>query len=74
MRLNLKGFRASRNLTQKEMAERIGCSRITYSMVERSVRSGSVNGFWKPLQKAFNVSDDSMFKLMKNWGSEDDER
>lgn len=74
MRLNLKGFRAIRNLTQKEMAERIGCSRVTYSMVERGIRSGSVNGFWKQLQNAFNISDDAMYKLMKNWGSEDDEK
>lgn len=65
MRLNLKIFRISHDLTQEEMAEKIGVSRMTYSNVESGRRGGQLDVFWNNLQKAFNVPDSEMYNIMK---------
>ena len=65
MRRNLKVFRVKNDLTQNEISERIGCTRATYSSIENGKRAGR-RAFWNDLQKAFNVSDDEMWALMKN--------
>lgn len=64
MRINLKVERVKRNLSQKEVAELVGCNRVTYSMVERGERSGT-HEFWKAIQNIFNVPDSKMYDLMK---------
>lgn len=64
MRTNLKVFRVAHKLTQEEMAEQLGISRVTYSYIERGERSGTI-GVWSALQKAFNVPDAEMFSLQK---------
>lgn len=65
MRTNLKVFRVKRNLTQEEIAKKIGFARATYTSIERGERHGR-NSFWKELQKAFGISDADMWELMKN--------
>ena len=64
MRKNLKKARVIRFMTQKEVADLVGCNRVTYSMVERGERSGT-HEFWKAIQNIFDVPDSEMFDLMK---------
>lgn len=65
MRKSLKLFRVGLNLTQAEMAEKIGCGRAMYSYVENGKRAGR-QMFWNSLQKAFDIPDEEMYGLMKN--------
>lgn len=65
MRMNLKIFRVQHNLTQEEMAEKIGCRRATYSCIENGTRGGRQE-FWQSLQQAFNIPANNMFSLMIN--------
>lgn len=69
-RHNLYLFRCDKKLTQGEMAELLGVSRVTYSYIEHGERSGTFN-FWSNLQKAFNVPDEKMFTLQKLDGGVD---
>lgn len=62
MRKNLKVFRVQHDLTQAEIAEKIGCTRTTFSAIESGTRSGRKT-FWVELQKAFNVPDAEMWAL-----------
>jgi transcriptional regulator with XRE-family HTH domain len=39
---NLKVFRKSKNLTQLELAEKVGCSKIMISSIEQGVRTGTI--------------------------------
>ena len=64
MRTALKQFRIGQHMKQVEMAEKIGVSRAAYGYVENGKRSGNAE-FWGNLQKAFNVPDEQMYKLMK---------
>lgn len=64
MRTELKKFRVGLHLTQAEFAAEIGCSRATYSFIERGERSGSAS-VWMAIQKKFNVPDSEMWKLQK---------
>lgn len=57
-------FRCDNYLSQEEMAQKIGCSRVTYSNVERGARCGS-SYFWSSFQKAFGIKDEDMYKYMK---------
>ena len=65
MRMKLKLFRISENLTQKEMADRIGCSCNSYQSVESGRRNGSIP-FMQNLQAAFNLEGNFVMELMKN--------
>ena len=65
MRTNLRVFRVKNHLTQEEMAEKIGVSRLTYSRVELGKRGGDVEDFWTKLEVAFNVPHAEMYDLMK---------
>ena len=65
MRKNLKVFRVQNDLTQAEIADKIGCTRATYSAIECGTREGRKT-FWKDLQKAFNVPDAEMWSLTIN--------
>lgn len=64
IRTNLKVFRVKHNLTQEEMANRIGCIRPTYSAIENGKREGRKT-FWGDLQIAFGLTDDEIQELMK---------
>ena len=65
MRKNLKLFRTNRFLSQQEIADKIGCTRSTYSSIESGKREGR-KYFWKRLQAAFDIPDEEMYGLMKN--------
>ena len=65
MRKNLKVFRVYKDMTQTEIAEKIGCTRATYSSIESGAREGRKE-FWKKLQRAFNIIDEDMWALMQN--------
>ena len=54
MRLKLKTFRVSQNLTQEQMAAKMGVSVSTYNLIENGARRGS-QAFWVKLQKEFNL-------------------
>lgn len=64
IRINLRVFRVSHNMTQEVFANEIGVSRAMYSLIEKGDRFGSFD-FWLSLQNAFAVPDEEMFKLMK---------
>lgn len=57
-------FRHSRKLSQAAMAEKIGCSRATYSSIESGARDGRMT-FWNKLKVAFNISDAEIGGLMR---------
>lgn len=63
MRKNLYIFRHKMQLTQKQMADKIGCSRATYSAIEKGVRNGRVT-FWEDVKNAFDLTDAEMGELM----------
>lgn len=67
---NLKNFgsriqelRKKNNLTQSELAEKIGLSTNFIGMVERGERNTSVNKIFK-LAKAFNISLAQFFETL----------
>ena len=64
MRNGLYMFRHSKRLSQSEIAEKIGCSRQTYSQIETGARDGTLN-FWRNLQTAFNIADTELGGLMR---------
>lgn len=64
MRTNLKVFRTDRKLRQTDIAYDLGVSRVTYSLIERGLRSGSAE-FWQRLQRVYNVPNEEMNSLMK---------
>lgn len=65
MRTNLKVFRIQKHLTQDEIAEKIGCTRSTYSAIENGNRDGR-KVFWRSLQRAFHIADADMWALQEN--------
>lgn len=64
MRTNLKLFRVARNLSQAEIAEKIGYTRASYSAIEAGKRQGR-DAFWNALQQAFDIDDTEMWALKK---------
>ena len=64
MRKNLYMFRHGLGLTQQEMADKIGCSRATYSAIEKGKQNGRVQ-FWEDVKTAFNITDAKKGELMK---------
>lgn len=65
MRTNLKLFRVKKKMSQDEFADRIGCTRATYSSIESGKRDGRL-AFWNDLQSAFKISDADMWALLRN--------
>lgn len=64
MRTNLKVFRVKKKLTQAQIAEKIGVSRMVYAYVEQGKR-GANQEFWDALQRAFEIPDAEMYPLQK---------
>ena len=65
-RMKLKLLRVANNLTQEEIAERIGgISRRMYADIELGKRKGS-RSFWERLQQEFNIPDNEMWGLMSS--------
>ena len=64
MRENLKDFRLKMRMTQSEMADAIGYSRVMYQQVESGVRDGTLD-FWTAIQERFALPDAEMWALTK---------
>lgn len=64
VRLNLKLFRIAKQMTQGDMAEKLGVSRGMYCNIEKGIRDSSQD-FWLNLQKTFNLPDAEMWGLMQ---------
>jgi transcriptional regulator with XRE-family HTH domain len=67
MRKKLRMLRLSKNLSQQEMAKRLGVSYVTYSQVELGKRDGSLK-FWGALQEKFFIPNNAMYDYMINEG------
>lgn len=65
MRKNLKIFRVKNDLTQEEIAKKIGCTRASYQAIESGQREGR-QAFWNDLQNVFHIPDSEMWALKKN--------
>lgn len=63
-RKNLKIFRVEHDLTQSDMAQRIGCSRDAYSAIESGTRDPSYD-FMEKLYTAFSVPAERMWALLE---------
>lgn len=70
-RLQLKAFRASKGLSQEEMAKRLGITRSRYSGIEAGRRNGSQE-FWFKFQQAFEIEGEEMWNLMSKEGKDND--
>lgn len=57
-------FRHDRKLSQREISEKIGCSRASYSAIENGTRNGTIT-FWHKLQTAFDIPDAEIGGLMR---------
>ena len=64
IRMNLKIFRIRRNLTQADMAARVGYDRAAYALIESGARNPSIE-FFMNLQEAFDIPDEEMWGLTK---------
>ena len=69
-RLELRKFRAGLDLTQEEMATRMGIGRNAYSDVESGSRNGTM-AFWVKLQKTFNIPDERMWGFINEKNAQD---
>lgn len=65
MRTNLKVFRVKQNLTQGELAEKLGYTRACLSAIEQGKREGRA-AFWNALQKAFSLDYEALQELRRN--------
>lgn len=63
-RINLKIERVKNNLTQQQLAEKLGVSVGTYNLIENGKRRGSIS-FWNNIQKEFKLSGEEMWKLQQ---------
>lgn len=61
-RQKLKVFRVTHNLTQQELADKMGVSLSTYNLIESGKRRGSQK-FWLNLQKEFNLDGGKVWEL-----------
>lgn len=65
MRTALKVLRVRNNLTQKDMATKLGISYPSYNLIEQGKRKGSTE-FWETIQNQFNLTDAEMWQLYAN--------
>lgn len=65
MRTNLKVLRVKHQLTQAQLAEKLGVSYATYNLIEQGKRKGSTE-FWQRIQTLFNLTDAEMWQLYAN--------
>ncbi len=61
-RNELKVLRVKHDLTQPQMAERLGVSIATYNLVENGKRRGSQE-FWLKLQNEFSLDGETVWKI-----------
>lgn len=65
MRTDLKVLRVKNNLTQAELAKKLGVSCPTYNLIEQGKRNGSTK-FWLNVKAVFNLEDGELWKLYAN--------
>lgn len=63
-RYNLYMFRCGKKLTKGAMAKVFGCSRTTYSYIEKGLRNGEQK-VWENFQRAFGIPDSEMWHYQK---------
>lgn len=56
-------LRASKNMTQCQLAKKIGFTNQTVSRIEKGLCGGKLD-FWLAIQKLFEVPDEDMWALM----------
>ena len=61
----MKILRITHNMTQSDVAEKIGISLSLYNLIENGKRVGSIET-WKKIQKLFSLSDKEMWSFMKD--------
>ena len=61
----MKILRITHNMTQSDVAEKIGISLSAYNLIENCKRVGSIET-WGKIQKLFSLSDKEMWSLMKD--------
>ena len=61
----MKILRITHNMTQSDVAEKIGISLSLYNLIENGKRVGSIET-WKKIQELFSLSDKEMWSLMKD--------
>ena len=71
MRKMLRKLRGE--MTQQQAADRIGVHRRYYSQVELGHRKGNYD-FWNKVQKAFRLSDSTVYRMMQEVGNDDHEK
>lgn len=64
-RVNLKVFRLKNNLSQGQMAKRLGVSRQTYIAIENGQRDGSL-AFWRNFKLTFHIPAVEMWDYTEN--------
>lgn len=62
MRTKLKVFRVLHNMSQQQMAAKLGYERAYYGHIERGAQKGSAE-FWARLQAAFGLADNTIEEL-----------
>lgn len=61
----MKILRITHNMTQSDVAEKIGISLSLYNLIENGKRVGSIET-WKKIQELFSLSDKEMWSIMKD--------
>lgn len=62
MRKELKKLRIDYDLSQKVMAEKLGISAGSYSLIENGVRHGNPKT-WEKIKELLNISDEKMWEI-----------
>ena len=65
MRNELKVLRVKHQLTQQQLADKLGVSVVTYNLIEQGKRQGSKD-FWAKLQQLFSLADGELWQLFIN--------
>lgn len=65
-------FRIDRDLSQKNVAEKMSVSKETISRIERGTQDGSVE-FWKRFKNEFNLSNEELAIIMLGGVNDDTE-
>lgn len=63
MRNMLKELRCKAELTQKQLADRIGCTRENYAMMENGKSDGSIK-LWIAIQRELNISAEDILYII----------